>query len=125
VGENLIGTKGRSQPHRKTLMGATRWRYREPETRSAFQHEHDILFDAIANGKQVTNSTAENGAKSTMTAILGRMAAYSGQQLEWDQALNSQNDLFPKTLAWDAAPPVLPDANGYYPRAMPGITKVL
>jgi hypothetical protein len=60
-----------------------------------------------------------------MTAILGRMACYSGQMLEWDAALNGQNNLFPDKLAWDAMPKVLPDANGYYPRAMPGQTQVL
>jgi len=125
VGENVIGTKGKSQPNRQTIIGETRWRNREQSTRSSTQIEHDILFDAIVNGKQITNSTAENGAKSTMTAILGRMACYSGQMLEWDAALNGQKDLFPERLAWDATPKVLPDANGYYPRAMPGITQVI
>jgi myo-inositol 2-dehydrogenase/D-chiro-inositol 1-dehydrogenase len=125
VGEHVIGTTGRSEPNRQTIIGETRWRYREPSERSSTQIEHDILFDAIVNGKEITNSTAENGAKSTMTAILGRMASYSGQMLEWDAALNGQKDLFPERLAWDAAPRVLPDASGYYPRAMPGMTEVL
>ncbi len=60
-----------------------------------------------------------------MTALLGRMACYSGQMLEWDAALNGQKDLFPERLAWDAPPKVLPDAKGYYPRALPGVTEVL
>jgi hypothetical protein len=126
VGENIIGSKGTSQPNRQIILGADRWRYRAEGTpRSSTQIEHDILFDAIVNNKPITNSTAENGAKSTMTAILGRMACYSGQMLEWDAALNGQNNLFPDKLAWDAMPKVLPDANGYYPRAMPGQTQVL
>lgn len=125
VGEKVIGATGRSEVNRHVILGDTRWRFRDRNDRASTQLEHDILFDAILNGKDITNSTAENGAKSTMTAILGRMACYSGQQLEWDQAMNGQVDLFPETLSWDAPPKVLPDANGYYPRAMPGITKVL
>ena len=104
-----------------TITGEDRWRYRAEGTpRASTQIEHDILFDAIVNDKPITNSTAENGARSTMTAIMGRMACYTGQMVEWDAALNSQENLFPDKLAWDALPKVLPDANGYYPRAMPG-----
>jgi hypothetical protein len=43
-----------------------------------------------------------------MTSILGRMATYSGQVVEWDKAINSGLNLQPKAYAWDAAPPVLP-----------------
>jgi predicted dehydrogenase len=124
-GENVIGTAGKSQPNRKTVLGTERWRYRGETSRAPIQIEHDVLFDAIVNGKEITNSTAENGAKSTMTALLGRMASYSGQMIEWEAGLNSQQDLFPQRLAWDAPPRILPDANGYYPRALPGVTEVL
>ena len=58
-----------------------------------------------------------------MTAILGRMASYSGQLVTWDEALNSQLDLSPKRLAWDADPPVLPGPNGEYATPVPGIAK--
>lgn len=125
VGENVIGTNGKSQPNRQTILGENRWRHRGRSERASTQIEHDILFDAIVNDKEITNSTAENGARSTMTAILGRMACYSGQELTWEAALNGQQNLFPQELAWNAPPPVLPDANGYYPRAMPGLTEVL
>jgi myo-inositol 2-dehydrogenase / D-chiro-inositol 1-dehydrogenase len=53
------------------------------------------------------------------------MATYSGQVIEWNDALNSNLSLMPKKFAWDAPPPVLPDANGYYPVAVPGKTVVL
>jgi predicted dehydrogenase len=125
VGENVIGTAGTSAVNRHVILGATPWRYRGKNDRASTQIEHDILFSAIVNNKEITNSTAENGAKSTMTAILGRMASYSGQMIEWEAAINGQKNLFPDQLAWDALPKVLPDANGYYPRAMPGITQVL
>ena len=58
-----------------------------------------------------------------MTAILGRMAAYSGQIVKWDEAINSQVDLAPKNLAWDAEPPVKPGPDGCYACALPGATK--
>ena len=86
-----------------------------------YQTEHDELFAAIAKG-EYKFADAENGAKSTMTSILGRMATYSGQVIEWDKAINSGLDLQPKVYDWDAPPPVVPNADGYYALAVPGVT---
>ena len=58
-----------------------------------------------------------------MTSILGRMATYSGQIIEWDKAINSGLDLHPKVYDWNAATPVVPNADGFYPIAVPGVTK--
>jgi hypothetical protein len=58
-----------------------------------------------------------------MTAILGRMATYSGQQVSWNDALGSELSLSPESYAWDAAPPTSPDAEGRYPIPMPGVTR--
>ena len=55
-------------------------------------------------------------ATSTLLAMMGRMAAYTGQQVTWDQALNSQERLVPETIDWNGALAV-------QPRAEPGITK--
>jgi myo-inositol 2-dehydrogenase/D-chiro-inositol 1-dehydrogenase len=85
------------------------------------QIEHDDLFAALIAGQPYNE--ADWAADSTMTAILGRMATYSGQVVTWEQGTKSQLDLMPKTLAWDAQPPVKPDKNGYYACAMPGLTK--
>lgn len=89
-----------------------------------YQTEHDELFAAIT-ANEYKFADAENAAKSTMTAILGRYASYSGALVKWDDALNSQIDLMPERLAWDAMPKVLPDATGNYPYAIPGVTKVI
>ncbi len=70
--------------------------------KDAYQQEHDDLFDAIRNDQPYNE--AEYGGLSTMTAILGRMCTYSGQQIEWDDALNSKVELLPKTFGWDALP---------------------
>ena len=87
-----------------------------------YQTEHDELFAAIAKG-EYKFTDAEYGANSTMTAIMGRMATYSGQVVEWDKAINSGLDLHPKVYDWAATPPVVPNADGLYPVATPGITK--
>jgi hypothetical protein len=60
-----------------------------------------------------------------MTSIVGRMATYSGQIIEWDKALNSGISLQPKTYDWNALPPVVPNDDGYYPIATPGVTRYI
>jgi predicted dehydrogenase len=88
--------------------------------KSPYQIEHDVLFDAIRNNKPYNQ--VELGAMATMTAILGRMATYSGQLVTWDQAFNSQLSLAPERIAWDVPPRDKPDADGRYPVAIPGVT---
>lgn len=124
VSEHVTGTKGIAtiSSHVIRPAGGTEWAYRERQ-KDPQQVEHDVLFDCIRNNKPINN--AEYGAKSTMTAILGRMATYSGQMIEWDAAINSKLNLFPDRLAWDALPKSRPDANGLYKIPLPGQTEVL
>ena len=68
-----------------------------------YQTEHDELFASIRSGKPINNG--EYMAKSTLLAIMGRMAAYTGQEITWEMALNSKEDLSPSRYAWDAQPP--------------------
>jgi hypothetical protein len=58
-----------------------------------------------------------------MLAVLGRMVTYTGGTITWDQAMRSEESLSPESYRWDAEPPILPDANGEYPTAVPGVTK--
>jgi hypothetical protein len=81
----------------------------------------DELFAAIRAGDPYNE--CDRAAESTMTAILGRMATYSGQIVKWDDAINSKLDLGPKSLAWDAEAPVKPGPDGIYACAIPGVTK--
>ena len=81
------------------------------------------MFAAIRN--DTPHNEAEYAAFSTMTAILGRMATYSGNEVLWKDALQSQVSLAPGSYAWDANPPVLPGPDGRYPVPIPGATKVL
>ena len=89
-----------------------------------YQVEHDLLFDAIAKG-EYKYADAENGAKSTMTSILGRMATYSGKMVKWDDAINSKIDIMPKKYTWEADPPVMPDSKGRYAIPVPGQSAVV
>ncbi len=122
VSEYAVGTKGRSNVGRNEITGAEPWRYKGGG-KDGYQKEHDDLFAAIRDNTEYNE--AFNGANSTMTAILGRMAAYSGKEIEFQAALNSKIDLVPKELGWDKPTPVNPGADGYYPRAVPGKTQVL
>ena len=124
VDELLIGTKGKifcDDARITDNKGKVIYQYDKKAENNPYQTEHDELFAAIAKG-EYKFWDAERGAKSTMTSILGRMATYSGQIIEWDKALHSPMDLQPKTLAWDAMPQSVPDANGLYAVAVPGKT---
>lgn len=124
VDEMLVGTKGVVKCGRAEIISKdkTLYKFDKKTENNPYQTEHDELFAAIAKG-EYKFADAENGAKATMTSILGRMATYSGEVIEFDKALNSGLNLQPAKYAWDAEPPVKPDANGFYPIATPGVTK--
>ncbi|MFT4155983.1 Gfo/Idh/MocA family protein [Parafilimonas sp.] len=125
VDELLIGTKGKvfcDAASIKDNKGGLIYQFDKKNENQPYQNEHDELFDAIAKG-EYKFWDAERGAKSTMTSILGRMATYSGQMIEWDKAINSGISIMPSTFSFDAMPPVQPDTNGMYAAAIPGVTK--
>jgi predicted dehydrogenase len=125
VDELLVGTKGiirAGDANIKDLKGKVLYQFDKKTENDAYQSEHDELFAALAKG-EYKFADAENGAKSTMTSILGRMATYSGRIVEWDKAINSGINLQPDKYAWDAMPKVVPDSEGQYLVAIPGKTK--
>src|SRR5215204_1916550 len=127
VDELLIGTKGKIHCDAARITdhkGKVFYQFDKKGERNPYQTEHDELFAAIAKG-EYKFADADNGAYSTMTSILGRMATYSGQMIEWDKALNSGINIQPKSYAWNAKPPVLPNEDGFYPIAIPGVTKYI
>lgn len=123
VSEAFTGTKGKADSSGTIydLKGNILWKHRDQNDPNPYQVEHDELFAAIENGIVINN--LEYGANSTMTAIMGRMATYSGLELTWEEALNSEIKLVPDEIAWNSNPPVLPDSDGYYAIAIPGVTK--
>ncbi|MDH3585209.1 MAG: gfo/Idh/MocA family oxidoreductase, partial [Phycisphaerae bacterium] len=78
-----------------------------------YQTEHNELFASIRAGKPLNNG--DYMCKSTLMAIMGRMSAYTGQSITWEQALNSKLDLAPPQFAWGSVP--------VRPVARPGQTK--
>ena len=119
--ESLAAPKPRIYRNQKQTPENEVWRYAGP-TPQEYQVEHDLLFDAIRQDKPYNET--ERCAKAVLTAILGRMAAYSGQLITWDQALASNLELAPglDKLTMDSPAPVMPDAQGHYPIPMPGLT---
>jgi len=113
----VMGTKGVLTIGRGPLPridGPTPWAF-EGTKNDMYQAEHDFLFAAIRNGKPVNDG--ERMATSTLLGLMGRMAAYTGQAVTWEQVLNSQERIFPEKLEWDGSMPVAPIAR-------PGITKL-
>lgn len=120
VSDIFVGTKGQANILQNKITGENPWHYSGPKP-SMYDVEHQELFAAIRSGNTINNG--EYLARSTMWAILGRMVNYTGQELTWEQAINSQEKLAPATYAFDAQPPILPDKDGRYPIAVPGETK--
>jgi myo-inositol 2-dehydrogenase/D-chiro-inositol 1-dehydrogenase len=91
----FIGTRGVAQivafgP--LTITGEKPWRLRSREgLANMYQVEHDEMFASIRRGEPINDG--EWMARSTMVAIMGRMAAYTGREITWEQALNSQENL--------------------------------
>ncbi len=113
----IYGTEGTAHENgfRKiqTIKGKTDWHYEGPRP-EMYQEEHEELFASIRAGKPINNGVRL--AHSTLTAIMGRMAAYTGQEVTWDMALNSTEILVPRNLTWDMPLTVAP-------MPMPGVTK--
>lgn len=130
VDESFQGTKGTAYLSAgnhgvlKDWKGNVLYEHDRKNQPNPYQVEHDLLWKAIAEG-DYKYADAENAANSTMTAIMGRYATYSGKPLTFEEALNGTIDLMPETLAWDAMPKVLPNDDGFYPHAIPGKTKVI
>lgn len=112
VSDQVIGNKGSSELMKGTISGPQEWRYRGPKT-NMYEEEHAQMFAGIRSGQPLNNGVYM--ARSTMMAIMGRMTAYTGQTLTWDQCLNSAEDLTPKSYAWGDVP--VPQV------AKPGLTR--
>lgn len=96
------------------LKGKETWRYKGPKT-DMYQNEHNELFASIRSGKPINDGNWM--ASSTLMGLMGRMAAYTGQEVTWEQALNSQEQLVPAALDWKMKLDIPP-------MAMPGVNKI-
>ncbi|MBN2474870.1 MAG: Gfo/Idh/MocA family oxidoreductase [Pirellulales bacterium] len=119
----LLGTKGRAfLPQRCRIEGENVWRYEGPKV-SMYDVEHQELFASIRSGNPINN--VDYMITSSMLGILAQMVCYTGQEITWDQAMQSTLDFSLDRYDWDAEPPLKPGYDGRYPTAMPGITKLV
>lgn len=115
VSEALVGTKGKCQVNRYQISGAKNWRMEREKDNDPYVQEHTDLIASIRGGKSFNE--LKQVAESTLTAIMGRMSAYTGKVVTWEQALNSQESLMPAKLEWGTmtVPPI----------AIPGQTELI
>ena len=124
VNEVLVGTKGVINLRNGGVVtindhnGNLLHKYDPKNDISPYQIEHNKLFKSIRSGGQIDDT--EYGATATMTAIMGRMATYSGKLIEWDSAMNADENLVPDNLSWQSKAPVIPDNQGKYKVPVPG-----
>lgn len=121
VSEHIHGSKGSGGPTDsgdEKDRGGVEFKFRSP-----YDQEHYALLKAIWNNTPKYNE-GHYGATSSFTAVLGRMATYSGKKIKWDEAVKNGKAIFPydrhDSMDWNSEPPVKPDANGRYAHPIPG-----
>lgn len=114
-GIGTIGVRPPKVPGTVEITGESTWHYSGP-LNDMYQTEHDELFASIRSGKPLNDG--DRMCSSTLMAIMGRMAAYTGLEISWEQALNSEESLVPDRLDWNMRLPIAP-------MAMPGRTRFI
>ena len=104
VAEAIHGSTGRtwSGSGRAEILGQRPWRF-DAQNPNPYVVEHNDLIASITNDGPHLNE-AKRVAESTLTAIMGRLSAYTGQEITWDKALNSQLDLSPPAYEFSSLP---------------------
>ncbi len=112
VNDYVMGTHGVADIMHHSIKGKNEWK-REKDPTDMYQNEHDELFASIRSGKPINNG--DYMCQSTLMAIMGRMATYTGQVIEWEKAKNSKEDLTPAKYEFGPL--------AVAPVAKPGVTK--
>ena len=105
----------------KNKRGKVVYNHEGEDDINPYQQEHNELFSAIKAGDYRMDDT-NRGAEATMSAILGRMATYSGQKITWDEAMAFDHKLVPELHSFNDNAPVQPDKEGHYPIPVPGVS---
>jgi predicted dehydrogenase len=114
VKDYVLGSQGTCDVFGNSISGKNKWRYRGPKT-NMYQVEHDEMFAALRAGKPINNG--DHAAASTLLAIMGRTAAYTGQVVTPEQIINSEEDLSPPAYEFGPLP--------VRPVPIPGVTKLV
>ena len=115
VSDWIYGTKGKANIQAHRIWAAEDWRYRGEGPDDMYQNEHNRMFEAIRAGEVIHNG--DYMCESTLMAIMGRMAAYTGSNVTREAALNSELDLSPAAYEWSDL-----EMN---PISIPGVTKFI
>ena len=115
VSEAVTGTKGSWSSGGYRITGEHPWSLPRGGDNDPYQNEHVVLLEHIRDNRPI--NALKTVAESTLTAILGRMACYTGQVVTWEQALNTQHSLMPDNLTMEMTLPVAPVA-------VPGRTRI-
>jgi predicted dehydrogenase len=102
--EHVQGTDGEARVD-SIITGRNEYRF-QGKPPSGYPEEHVHLIESIRSGNPINEG--RQVAESNLTCIMGRMSAYTGKVVTWEQAMNSQLDLTPKEFAFGplATPPV-------------------
>ncbi len=100
---------------RVRIDSADPWMFSGPK-KDMYQIEHDELFASIRAGEPINDG--DRMVTSCMMGVMGRLAAYTGKEVTWEEAMNSQENLVPDVLSWDMDLPVRP-------MARPGLTPLI
>lgn len=121
MGWVVKGSKGVANDRNQFLdfNGESLWRYRDRDDLSATQIEQNVFIESILKGNHINNT--EYGAKSTLTTIMGRMAAETGREITMTELLESKESIVPDDMSWNSKSIKFPDKNGNYLIAKPGI----
>lgn len=97
VSDFVFGSKGTAALQTHAIKGANPWSFKGQPC-DMYESEMSELFKALESGKAINDG--DYMCKSTMMAIMGRMSAYTGKRLSWDQAIGSQQVLGPSSYTW-------------------------
>jgi predicted dehydrogenase len=120
MGWEIRGTKGIANERYqfKDYNGKTLWKYRNKNDIGVYHEVQNNFIGSILNGTHINNTTY--GAKSTLTTLMGRMTAESGQLMTMEDVLNSKVNLLPSDMSWNSKTLLTPDENGNYKIIRPG-----
>jgi hypothetical protein len=113
VSDHIFGTKGSAELMKHTVTaGGKTWEF-DGDNSDMYDQEHIEFYQGIRGGNPINNGV--EGSHSTLMSLMGRMATYTGQKITWQMAMNSKEDLSPKSYDWGPLK--------YAPVAVPGVTK--